>query len=345
MTSRSIVLVLLSAGLASAVEAGERFVVPPGAVRLHRPDRAFMQNRTVEFDLLYDFSVPGETERIEFRVAVPQTIENRQNILSVSYSPEPSRIFEENGNRYAEFLFLTPDRHVNVAMTVKAELFKYDLLTARLNRRADYLEDEPFEDFLKHEKYIEKDHNQIQQIAEGIEGETDIDIVKNIYDHVLDNMEYSILSRKDWGAVKAVQLGKGDCTEYSDLFVALCRAKGIPARVASGYTVGFGSASTSTRHNWAEVYLQEYGWVPFDPTAGDVENALMRGMAFSNMRPVYIYVSHIRNDPVLRNYNFGAYRYWGDRITFKDSIEFKHFAPLISNELSRLWRKTIDKGR
>ena len=300
---------------------------PRGVVRPHRPDVLFAQNRTVEFDLKYDFSVPGETQRIEFRVAVPQTIENRQNILSVSYSPEPSRIFEENANRYAEFVFVQPDRHVNVAITVRAELFKYDLLTARLNRRSDYLESAQLEDFLKSEKFIEKDHSEIQEIAEGIEGQTDIDIVKNIYDHVLDNMEYSILSRKDWGAVKAVQLGKGDCTEYSDLFVALCRAKGIPARVASGYTVGFGSAST--RHNWAEVYLQEYGWVPFDPTAGDVENVMVRGMAFSNMRPGYIYVSHVRNDPVLRNYNFGAYRYWGDRITFKDSIEFKQYAPLI----------------
>ena len=62
----------------------------------------------------------------------------------------------------------------------------------------------------------------------------------------------------------------------------------------------------------------------------DVENALRRGTAFSNMGPVYIYVSHTRNDAVLRNYNFGAYRYWGDRITFKDSIEFKHFAPSTS---------------
>jgi len=328
MTFRKLVVAFLLAGLASAAEAGGRFVPQPGKDRQRGPDRAFMYTPMVEFDLSYDFSVPGETQRVEFRIIVPQTIESRQNILSVSYSPQPSRIFDENGNRYAEFVFVQPDRHVNVVMTVRAELLKYDLLTARLNRRAGYPESEPLEDFLRSEKYIEKDHQEIQQIAEGIEGETDIDIVKNIYDHILDNMEYSILGRKDWGALKAVQLGKGDCTEYSDLFVALCRARGIPARTASGYTVGFGS--TSTRHNWAEVYLSEFGWVPFDPTAGDVENVMMRGMAFSNLRPVYIYVSHVRNDPVLRNYSFGAYRYWGDRITFKDSIDFKHFAPLTS---------------
>ncbi|UCC99992.1 MAG: transglutaminase domain-containing protein [Phycisphaerales bacterium] len=320
MTFRGLALVFLLGGLVSAAAAGGRFVPQAGK------DRPRGLSRTVEFDLSYDFSVPGQTRRVEFRVVVPQTIENRQNILSVSYSPKPSRILDENGNRYAEFVFVKPDRHVNVTMTVKAELFEYDLLTARLSRGAADPASEPFDDFLRHEKYIEKDHQLIQEIAEDIEGETDIDIVKSIYDHVLDNMEYSGLGRKDWGAVKAVQLGKGDCTEYSDLFVALCRARGIPARVASGYTVGF--VSTSSRHNWAEVYLDQYGWVPFDPTAGDVENVMIRGMAFSRMRPAYIYVSHVRNDPVLRNYNFGAYRYWGDRITFKDSIEFRPSAPL-----------------
>ncbi len=41
------------------------------------------------------------------------------------------------------------------------------------------------------------------------------------------------------------------------------------------------------------------------------------------MRPVYIYFSHIRNDPVLKNHSFGTFRYWGDKVKLKDSIEFK----------------------
>jgi len=327
MTLRTWVLVLVAAGAALAGQAGGRFVPPRASVRPYRPDRPFTQNPAVEFDLKYNFSVPGRTERIEFRVAVPQSIEGRQNILSVSYSPNPSRVFEANGNRYAEFVFDQPDRHASVTITIKAELFKYDLLTARLNRRGGGPQNEQLEDSLRSEKCIEKDHPVIRQIAEGIEGEGDVDVVKNIYDYVLDNMEYSALGRKELGAAKAAQSGKGDCTEYSDLFVALLRAKGLPARVTSGYTVGFGERQTG--HSWAEAYLQGYGWVPFDPTAGDMENPLRRGMAFSNLGPVYVYVSHIRSDPVLRNYNLSAYRYWGDRITVKDSIEFRPFAPVL----------------
>jgi hypothetical protein len=37
-------------------------------------------------------------------------------------------------------------------------------------------------------------------------------------------------------------------------------------------------------------------------------------------------LSHVRNDAVLGRYNFGSYKYWGDRIKFKDSIEFKQTA-------------------
>jgi transglutaminase-like putative cysteine protease len=292
------------------------------------PDRAFPQSRTVEFDLSYDFSVPGETQRIAFVLVLPKSIPDRQNILSMSYSPRPTRIFHENGNHYAEFVFNEPDKHEKVKISIKAELFRYDLFTARKNGGKPAHESDELVDFLKQEKYIEKDHHQMQEIAGGMEGETDIDIVKNVYDYVLDNMEYSVLGRRDWGAVKALELGKGDCTEYSDLFVALCRAKNIPARVASGYTVGFGQ--TATKHNWAEVYLQDYGWVPFDPTAGDVRNVMVRGTLFSNLRPVYIYFSHVRSDAVLRNYNLGAYTYWGERIKITDSIEFKHFAPWTS---------------
>ena len=324
MALQKFVLVSLLIGSASLVEAGGRFVPQQARDRQRTLERAFSQSRIVEFELSYDFSVPGETRKIEFIVLVPKSIPDRQNILSTSYSPRPSRIFDENGNHYAEFIFDKPDRHEEVKISVKAELFRYDLLTARKNRGTYYPQSEQFADFLKHEKYIEKDHRQILQIADGIEGQTEIDVVKNIYDYVLDNLEYSSLGRKDFGAVKAIQLGKGDCTEYSDLFVALCRAKNIPARVESGYTVGFGKAST--RHNWAEVYLQGYGWVPFDPSKGDAKNVIIRGKAFSNLRPVYIYLSGIRNDAVLGKYNFGAYTYWGDRIKCTDSIEFKHTA-------------------
>ena len=68
------------------------------------------KNNVVEFDLSYNFYVRGETSRISFIVNLPQSIPDRQEIQSIKYSRKPSRIFHQNGNRYAEFVIINPDR-------------------------------------------------------------------------------------------------------------------------------------------------------------------------------------------------------------------------------------------
>ena len=71
-----------------------------------KPRKAVVEDETsVELDLRYDFSVPGKTKRMEFLLLLPQSIPDRQKILSVNCRPKPSRMFSENGNRYAEFTF------------------------------------------------------------------------------------------------------------------------------------------------------------------------------------------------------------------------------------------------
>ena len=279
------------------------------------------KNNVVEFDLSYNFYVRGETSRISFIVNLPQSIPDRQEIQSIKYSRKPSRIFHQNGNRYAEFVIINPDRYIEIKISIKAELFRYDLLTAQEKYKNYQSQDSGFTEFLKQEENIEKDHEQIQRIAESIKGQTETEIVKKTYDYVIDNLDYIVNGSKVLGAVGALEQGKGDCSEYSDLFVTLCRAKNIPARVATGYTVR--ADADKSKHNWAEVYLQQFGWVPFDPSWGDMKNVAIRNKVFSRLRPVYIYFSHIRNDEVLRNYQFFRYTYRGERVKFSDSIEFK----------------------
>lgn len=284
-----------------------------------KPEKQTVESNTVELDLCYDFSIPGNTSKIKFVVALPRTIPDRQKIW-IKYSPKPSKVFLENGNHYAEFILTSPEKQFKVQITVKGELFQYDLVTSRKKKEKKPSKDPEFKNFLKHEKYVEKDDPLIQQIAKNIKGQTEIDKVKNIYNYVIDNMEYGGFTKEALGAVKAAQQKKGDCTEYSDLFAALCRAKNIPTRVVSGYTTQF---NNTPKHNWVEVYLKEYGWVPFDPTRGDVKNSSAQTTAFDTMKPIYIYFSHTRNDEILYNNLFWGYWRWGDQITVEDSIKFK----------------------
>lgn len=66
---------------------------------------------------------------------------------------------------------------------------------------------------------------------------------------------------------------KGDCTEHTRLFVALCRIAGIPAREVRGMALApsgpkEGGASFG-RHAWAEVAL-DGRWRAVDPTWGQI---------------------------------------------------------------------------
>ena len=279
-----------------------------------------IQKNIVEFDLSYNFSVPGNTRRISLLVVLPETLPDRQKIHQIKCSQKPIRIFETNGNRYAEFVFINPERRIDIEISVTAELFRYDFITASRNNAKNPVKEADLEEFLKEETYVEKNNEKIKETAESIEGKNDLEIVQNIYRYVLDNMEYVLHGKKAFGAVKALRLKKGDCSEYADLFVALCRARNIPARVVSGYTVN--PDTKTSKHNWVEVYLQKYGWVPFDPSSGDRAKGIFRDMSFSRMEPVYIYFSYTRNDAVLRNFSFCSYSYWGDRVRLSDSIEF-----------------------
>lgn len=65
--------------------------------------------------------------------------------------------------------------------------------------------------------------------------------------------------------------GHGDCGEQTMLLITLLRMNGIPARWQSGWT--FTRGSYEDIHDWAEIYLAPYGWVPVDVTYGRLDSS------------------------------------------------------------------------
>ncbi len=59
---------------------------------------------------------------------------------------------------------------------------------------------------------------------------------------------------------------EGDCTEHTLLFVALCRAAGLPAREVGGLVYAGPAERVFGMHRWAQVYIG--AWVDVDPTLG-----------------------------------------------------------------------------
>jgi len=306
----SFLLLISLLGLSDAI--GRHREHPPAS-----PPR-FAEAMKAELDLSYEFSIPGTTPFVRFVVVLPKSIEGRQEILNVRFSPQPQGSFRKNGNDYAQFIFFEPEKKFEVKINIKAVLFRYDLSIARTRPQIHPADRSALKDFLKNENFVEKDDPFIQQIASGIKAGSDVDIVKGIYGYVVKNVNYSGYNNKDLGALYAARQKKGDCTEYADLFAALCRARDIPARVVDGYTA---VSHNTPAHTWVEVYLDKYGWVPFDPAFGDVQGGPPQ--PFDLLGPIYVHFSHVRNDDALNNYHFSSYYYHGDKITVTDSAKVK----------------------
>jgi transglutaminase-like putative cysteine protease len=91
---------------------------------------------------------------------------------------------------------------------------------------------------------------------------------KKFFDWIAENIQYSyaieystIRNISDYCRTK----GYGDCGQEALLFITLCRLNGIPARWQSGWNL---FAGDKTIHDWSEIYLAPYGWMPVDPYMG-----------------------------------------------------------------------------
>jgi hypothetical protein len=83
--------------------------------------------------------------------------------------------------------------------------------------------------FLGPSPLIESTHPKIAALAkETTEGKSDWEKLEAIYDTTREKIKYQNGAIK--GALKGLTDGTGDCEELTSLFIALCRASGIPAR-------------------------------------------------------------------------------------------------------------------
>ena len=119
-----------------------------------------------------------------------------------------------------------------------------------------------------------------------------------LYDWVYDHMQYdkSVPGFGLGDIPYCLKVGKGNCTDFHTLFIALARASGIPARWSIGFPLAYGDGKNGAGpqqvagyHCWAEFYAPGAGWVPVD-------------------------ISEARKHPELKEYFFGGLS--GNRVLF-----------------------------
>lgn len=94
-------------------------------------------------------------------------------------------------------------------------------------------------------------------------------IARKLYNYVIDKIEYEMAGGWDI-APTILKRGTGSCSEYTFVYIALCRAAGIPARYVGSIAMRGDEVSIdNVYHRWVEIYLPNYGWIPVDPSGGD----------------------------------------------------------------------------
>ncbi|MFO7540859.1 MAG: transglutaminase domain-containing protein, partial [Chloroflexota bacterium] len=109
--------------------------------------------------------------------------------------------------------------------------------------------------------------------AEIIGAETDIvAIAQKSAAWTAQNIAYdNRLAQQIWNgridslsALETLDRGAGTCSEYTNLFIAIMRSQGIPARFVTGVIYG------GSYHAWPEFYLYDVGWIPVEAQGGFV---------------------------------------------------------------------------
>lgn len=100
---------------------------------------------------------------------------------------------------------------------------------------------------------------------------------KAVSDHLKDNYTYSLnarIDRRDPVMSFLNDAKAGHCSLYASAMTLILRDMGIPARYCTGFAVNADSTMqtmcSKDLHAWCEVYLDELGWVTFDPTANSI---------------------------------------------------------------------------
>jgi transglutaminase-like putative cysteine protease len=255
---------------------------------------------------------PGQPEKQDLWVALIRDFPPYQHVQSMQVAPTTYQVvLDEYGNRYAEFDFSRQPagttRTVTIDYQVAVNELAYDLSACQ-----GQLPDE----FNQPELHIESANPQIVALAARLsQGKgTACQKVRAFYDYIGNTLVYTY-NGANWGAQAALGPMGADCTEYSDLLVALSRAQGIPARYFDGllYLDKSSDPLATTEHAWPDAYMPSVGWVASDPTLG--RPLVNRDRYFAHYTPDHIIVTLGVNPSVLRGGDYWTHLYWPGNTT------------------------------
>jgi len=115
---------------------------------------------------------------------------------------------------------------------------------------------------------IPADNSQIKSTVAGIIGKEQNPYIKArlLYDWIIKNIDIDEIPLITSGAVSSLGQKKADPYSAALLYTAMARAAKLPCIPTAGVLIN--RQSQTIRHYWAEIWIDDFGWLPVDPVLG-----------------------------------------------------------------------------
>lgn len=218
-----------------------------------------------------------------YEIIIPRDVNNLEFYQKVYYdffSHTPDEIkLDENDNLIVVY-HVKSSEEMEVLITGYAEVGATNI---KLNQRnSGTLDDYNNYDkdflgqYLSDAKYWEVKNPKITDVVNRFTPHTTNieEILNRTFSYVVDRINYLSVDRfggnERRGAVGTLTNGSGVCMEYSDLFLTLARAQGIPTRAAFGFGFDPRAESNVEGHQWVISFIPTFGqWYDIDVAWGD----------------------------------------------------------------------------
>ncbi len=281
---------------------------------------------------------PDTLLTLDVYLAVPKNRSNQELLAPVAFDPEPADMLTDRwGQQVAHFRFenVGPDEFATVRMKASAKLYKtrYFVFPDRLGSLDDIPSDISTRYLADDTKFSLNDPVIQNAVKEAVGRETNpYWIGRRIFSHVIAKMHYELAG--GWNVAPVVLArGSGSCSEYSFVYIAMCRAAGLPARYTGAITVRGDDASyDDVYHRWVEIYLPGYGWLPVDPSGGDSPWPSDQANAFSFINNRFLVTTIGGGGSEYLGWSYNANERWTSRGRCRVEVEnFGEWSPAESS--------------
>jgi len=216
-----------------------------------------------------------------YRANVPMTVQYNETPAPDSYSGSP--VDDTTANVAFDMVMAHADRALEVGDS-------YTVISRQTNvtQRALTGASNSYPALIT-ERYLQLPDDFSSRVAQEAERVVAAAAAETVYDQVkaietfLRSYEYNeeiAAPPRDQDPIEyfLYDIQEGYCDYYATSMVLMLRHLGIPARAASGYAEGTYDdeidlyvIAEKDAHTWVEVYFPGFGWIEFEPTAGESE--------------------------------------------------------------------------